>query len=49
MTLENNIRQLTSHIENYKAQITLLTEELSRMEQKLDEFRHELQEGEGSS
>ncbi len=43
MTLELRIKQLTSHIENYQEQITLLTQELSRMEQELDELRHEKQ------
>ncbi len=43
MTLENKIRQITMHIENYQGKINTLTEELSRMEQKLDELRHELQ------
>lgn len=44
MTLENKIRQLTFHIQNYKDQINLLTKELSRMEVKLDELHHNLQE-----
>ena len=48
MTLENKIRQLNSHVENYRNRIGLLTQELSRMEQALDELRHELQEEEGN-
>ncbi len=43
MTLEDKIRQIIIYIENYRGRINTLTEELSRMEQKLDELRHELQ------